>query len=413
MSSDDILTGHVRPYFAGRFRPLGGAAGVIAAFCSSTAWATPELVTPDPRSLGLGGGGVAFAEDASATFHNPARLQAVSRASFVVGLSGLYAHQEAPVVAPNQKSTSNVFAPFGMIGGAYRLSPRFVVGLSVLPGNGSGGKYDLPNGMEASASVFSAEAQLGASFALLEHLWIGVTYRASYAREDVKTPTALPDGSIFQSKLTLDTFNFLGASAGIFYEPVRGTGIGFAYRSQMSHDVSGTADTPQGSFPARSHTATPDKFTLGVSQRLLQDTLLLSVQGALVMSPWIDRSTTTTIDTPAGPSASTMVSNDRTFWEAKLGGEYWLEHRWAIRAGAVLGNENTREGYVSPFTPPPSDFTIAPTLGGGAKFGAWLVDAAVWYQFDHGGYEASTVNGLSGDYRRSGFVGMISLRYGI
>jgi len=45
------------------------------------------------------------------------------------------------------------------------------------------------------------------------------------------------------------------------------------------------------------------------------------------------------------------------------------------------------------------------------KFGKWLVDAAGWYQFDHGGRVDTTVNGLPGDYRRSGFVAMASLRY--
>ncbi|HWL88206.1 MAG TPA: hypothetical protein VNO21_20525 [Polyangiaceae bacterium] len=406
MSVRDIATKGFRP-------SVCGAVMVVALTGSNIAWATPELVTPDPRSLGLGGAGVAFADDATATFHNPARLQAVQHASFVLALSGLFAHQEAPVVAANQKLTSDVFSPFGTIGGAYRLSPRFVVGLSGIPASGSAGHYDLPNGMEASASAVTAEAQLGASFALLDNLWIGVTYRASYTRQEVKTPMPLPDGSSFESTVTLDTFNFVGASAGIYYEPVLGTGIGFAYRSQMSHGLSGTADTPQGSFSAHSHTATPDKFTLGLSQRLLEDALLLSVQGALVMSPWIDSSTTTTIDMPAGPSSSTTVTNDHTFWEAKLGGEYWLEKRWALRAGVLLGNENTREGYVSPFSAPPADFTVAPTLGGGAKLGNWLIDAAAWYLFDHGGQVDATVNGFPGEYRRSGFVGMVSLRYGI
>ena len=393
------------------------ALGIMTAGWCQTASATPELVSPDPRSLGLGGSGVAFADDASATHHNPARLQAVERASFVLGVAGLLAHQEAPLQdppspTPSQK-TSNVFAPFGMIGGAYRLSPRFVLGLSLLPGSGSAGRYELSNGTEVSGTLFSVEAQLAASFALLDNLWIGVEYRASYVNQVVKSPVALPDNTFFQGKLSLDTFNFVGAAAGIYYEPVRGTGIGFAYRSQMSHDLSGTTDTPAGSLPAHSHFATPDKFTLGVSQRLLDNDLLLSVQGALVMSPWVDKSTTTTIDTPAGPTSSTTVTNDRTFWEAKLGGEYWIQKRWAIRAGLVLGNENTRRGNVSPFSSPPSNFVVAPTLGGGVKFGNWLIDGAAWFQFDHGDHVDASATVVPGDYRRSGFVGMLSLRYAI
>ncbi|WP_394839346.1 outer membrane protein transport protein [Pendulispora rubella] len=377
-----------------------------------TAVATPELVTPDPRSLGMGGLGVAAADDASATHHNPARLQAVTKASFVLGLSALYAHQEAPVPG-DSKGTSNIFAPFGMVGGAYRLSPRVVVGLSVLPGSASAGRYELKNGTELSAAAITAEAQLALSFALLDNLWIGVEYRASYVNQTLKTPLVLPDNSVFQVKTALDGFNFLGAAAGIYYEPVRGTGIGFAYRSQMSKDIDGTTDLPQGSFATHSHAATPDKFTLGISQRLLDDALLLNLQGALVMSPWIDQSTTTTIDTPGAPTSSKTVTNDRTFWEAKMGAEYWLDKQWALRAGLILGNENARKDYVSPFSSPPSNFYAAPTLGGGAKFGKWLVDAAMWWLLDHGDQVDTSQNGAPGDYRRSGFVGMLSLRYSI
>jgi hypothetical protein len=68
---------------------------------------------------------------------------------------------------------------------------------------------------------------------------------------------------------------------------------------------------------------------------------------------------------------------------------------------------------VSPFSSSPSDFYAAPTLGGGAKFGKWLVDAAMWWLLDHGDQVDATKNGVPGDYRRSGFVGMLSLRYSI
>ncbi|HWL88347.1 MAG TPA: hypothetical protein VNO21_21230, partial [Polyangiaceae bacterium] len=190
------------------------AIGPLAMLWCRAAAATPEVLAPDARSTGLGATGVAFADDASATQHNPARLQAISRASFVVGLTGAWLHQEAPVLGPNQKSTSDIVAVFGMIGGAYRLAPRLVLGLSVLPASGSAGRYELPNGTEASAAVVNAEAQLAVSFALLDNLWLGVVYRPSYVRQDIKTPTPLRDGSVFESETTLDTFNFIGASAG-------------------------------------------------------------------------------------------------------------------------------------------------------------------------------------------------------
>jgi len=85
------------------------------------------------------------------------------------------------------------------------------------------------------------------------------------------------------------------------------------------------------------------------------------------MSPWIDSSTTTTLDTPNGPVSQVTVTNDRTYWEAKVGGEYCIEKRWAVRAGLTLGNENTRLGYASPFSSPPAELTVTPSVGVGAK----------------------------------------------
>src|SRR5882762_8034614 len=155
------------------------AIGPLAMLWCRAAAATPEVLAQDARSAGIGATGVAFADDASATQHNPARLQAISRASFVVALTAASAHQEAPVLGPNQKSASDIVAVFGMMGGAYRLAPRLVLGLSVLPASGSAGRYDLPNGTEASAAVWSAEAQLAVSFALLDNLWLGFVYRPS------------------------------------------------------------------------------------------------------------------------------------------------------------------------------------------------------------------------------------------
>src|SRR5882724_9420663 len=95
------------------------AIGPLAMLWCRAAAATPEVLAHDARSAGLGATGVAFADDATATQHNPARLQAISRASFVVGLTGAWLHEEAPVLGPNQKSTSDIHAVFGMIGGAY------------------------------------------------------------------------------------------------------------------------------------------------------------------------------------------------------------------------------------------------------------------------------------------------------
>ncbi|MCW5835463.1 MAG: hypothetical protein KIS78_23880 [Labilithrix sp.] len=385
---------------------------VVALLCGArAAGATTEIAALDGRYLGQAGTGIASSGGGAAMFHNPALLGATSsRGDFLFSPSLSYTQNSAPAAGPNQQQDTNAVSPAGFIAATYRIVPRLALGVAVQPTGGSGGKYEV-NGAEISAAAFALEADVGAAFAITDRLSVGAMYRVGYLASTSKSPDAT-GGTAEASLSGADLFSFTVGAAYRFGDENNATKLGFYYRSRISAEISGKTETSAGKFDTTSHYALPEKFQLGISQALLDRRLLLAAQGGLVMYGWLPGSTTTTLETPAGPASVVTVSDDMTVWEGKVGGELWVvPETFAVRTGVWFGPEQVRNERVSLFNSM-LGFAVKPTIGAGVQFGRVGVDLGAVFGLPHGETVTSTSNGNPGEYKQGLLVSVaLGLNY--
>ncbi len=370
------------------------------AFAGRDARATTEASGLDARWGAQAGTGVASAEGAVSLFYNPARLNAVGRGDLTLGAQLVNVQQNAPLLGPNQSQSSNEWAPVGFVDGSYRLTDKLVLGASFQPASGSGGNYNTPGGA-LSLTAFAAEASVGASYKILPRLWLGAQYRVTYTYLTTDVPTQLPTGASEEAETKLHGFNFAGAAFGLFFAPADHTGIGLYFRTRTNTTIDGSTSIGGQSYDASSRATSPDKIALGASQTFLHDALRVSIEGSIFTYGALDQATVVTVQTPGAPTVTTTVTDLKTIWEGKIGGEYWmLSHRLAVRAGLWLGPEPNRAGNTSALGMPPG-FFVAPSIGVGTQLGAWNIDLGATEQVKHGETVDATVNGNPGSYERS------------
>ena len=377
-------------------------ASLLAA--SRAAHANPDPPSEDPRANAMAGGGTTFSEGAAGLGVNPSLMQYTDKGDAILAAYVLSTTVHAPVSGPNTRDGSTVVNPLGLVAATWRLTPKLVVGVGAQPTGGLGVQYDLAGGQQLKAVIAVVEIDVGLSYAVTDNFWIGAAYRPSYFSETLTEPTpsaASPGGS---TKISLSKFDPAGGIFGVHYTPERNTNLAFVYRTRLSAELDGTAATPFGSFDATSEFASPDKLSLGVDHHFLDNNLLLSAQGELILYGALPGTTNSTVKTPAGTMTSALVADDKTIYDVKLGGEYWaLPRRFAVRAGIYFSPDENSAAHVTPFGPN-IGFMVTPTAGLGVRLGRWSIDAAVNWQFWHGETVASTTNGNPGRYTTGGVL---------
>jgi hypothetical protein len=382
----------------------------VGALSARDAGATTEASGLDARWGAQAGAGVASAEGAVSLFYNPARLNSVGVGDLTLGAQLINVRQKAPLFGPYQAQSSNEWAPVGFLDGAYRFTDKLVLSASFQPASGSGGNYTTPGG-PLSLTAVAAEGSVGGSYAILPNLWVGAQYRVTYTHVSTDVPTSLPNGASVDIDTKLHGFNFAGAAFGVYFAPLEHTGIGLYFRTRTNTTINGSSTIAGASYDASSRASSPDKIALGASQTFLRDALRVSIEGSVFTYGALDSATVVTVQTPGAPTVSTTVTDLKTIWEGKVGGELWvLPRRFAVRAGLWFGPEPNRAGNTSALGMPPG-FFFAPSLGAGVQAGAWNFDLAATDQLTHGETVDSTINGNPGRYERSLFDVQASARW--
>ena len=144
---------------------------------------TPMLYAGE--HMGMGGAAVAAVDDPSALFHNPAGLAQIKKGSALVHVTYLSGTVTgSPGTSPQATSITSqpTSAPFPLLGFAYRLHPKIVLGLGAFPIASAGATYVYDGGVNTvndSTTLIFAEA--GPALALdLGKIRLGLSYRYTY-----------------------------------------------------------------------------------------------------------------------------------------------------------------------------------------------------------------------------------------
>lgn len=349
----------------------------------------------DARILAMGGQAVAFVDNPTALFHNPAGLDHIERFQFTGVVTNLLVTFDAPFAGPGSEQDSGInYAPLMFLGAAGRIHERLTIGAGLYISTGFGGGFenvsqiglggrcthdadgnrqsdatdlclDPPQDQTVRLGVFELAVPIG--IRITDDLRVGVSLRMPYARMEVDVwqevsvvNNATVMNSSFFTPATQDVsgFGIPGVLLGIQYEPVEGLMLGFAYRSKIYIDMTGKTEVqlfdgaPTLSIPTSTRWYVPHMFRFGVAYRTLADRLLMSAEFKIQMHATANEDLVFELDNPLAPDLEIPFDWDNVYLTS-AGVEFYATENLPLRLGFSIGRGATPQYTTTPFSPPP------------------------------------------------------------
>ena len=387
------------------------AGGALLGGTAPAAAAGFQVYLPGQVSNGMGGVGVGLSLDQSAMYLNPGALALVKRNGVVLGANATFARVSfrSENGGPQRDLQSTITPPFNFYASFGPKEGKFKAGLAVYTPAGS--KLVYADGWEGRAALTQIDLksvfiQPTLSYAITPQLSVGagLTILAlgsvNLQRDIVALP--YPGASIELDGKTKTQF---GVNAGIMFKPSEKVSIGLAYRSKVdatveegtvtvkglpSADPAGssygasrrinpgfTASQFKATLPIPAHAALgiglmpTEKLTLGFDVVLTQWSVYRELRfefsgdngnGTYAAvgpqpaagAPFAAGSYPATTGTPGligGQPASVSKRNYDDALCFRLGAQYQVSSKLAVRGGAVYDQSPVRQGYVTPETP--------------------------------------------------------------
>jgi long-subunit fatty acid transport protein len=400
---------------------------------AARASANPEpVMLYDARSAAMGGTGIAFIDNASAIYHNPANLELVGQGSATAVVTPFVPVTEAPFAGPGtdgrsvQESNSGRVAPLFFGGGAYRVHERVVLGLGAFVSTGVGSSFDEVDayrGQKMDLQFAAGELVLPASVRVTDKLSVGLGVRLLYAVQDTDVYDPMRRG---RAKQSLDGFGFPGFRVGVLYQPTDTVSLAMTYRSPVTVNLEGSTRLqneayPDEPLPTQSEWSVPHAFRLGGAYSLLDDELLLSLEMKLQLHAAANDKQVYRVDV-GGTDIEPLVGTDeikqvvaldwRNVLSFLVGIEYRVQPWLPVRFGYTAGVSATPRHRVNPFMPPPG-LSHAVSVGTGLPLGDFQVDLAGAYAFAEATVEQDAPEGAAGHYETDAFFLSASISYSL
>lgn len=364
----------------------------ISVFVYSSAFASGfQLNEQGARAMAMGGAFAGLANDPSALYFNPAGLTQLRGTNFYLGTTLIMplATYKAPGTKVEYEQKSQTFTPINFYL-THSFSEKLAVGLSVNNQYGLGtqwganwpGKY-----LAVDTEVKSFQGTLAVAYKLLDNLSIsaGGVFALTDVTIDRKSPTGVPSPlpTEFMVKLKGDGTG-IGFTAGLLYKPINKLQLGLSYRSEVSIDLDGTAESePAGfthpligayiAFPSGDITSsltTPQNLTFGLAY-MPQDNLTLTADFQYVGWSSYDKLEVTFANydlSGTTPGMQNVQSTPREYentYIVRAGFEYVVSESFKLRGGVLYDNNPVKDELVEP-TLPDAD-RIGLNIGYGAK----------------------------------------------
>ena len=411
----------------------GGA--VLAGAASATAGGF-QVYLPSQQSIGMGGVGVGLSMEQAAQFLNPGALAMVRQNGVQVGVSATFARLAfRPAAGGPQRTLENTtVTPFNLYASFGPKDGKFRAGISVYTPYGSTLKYE--KGWEGryalnEITLRAIYVQPTVSYAITDQLSVGAGLMI-LAAGSVNLQRSI-DVAGAEGRIELDgkTKTGFGVNAGVFFKPSSKLSLGISYRSKInatveSGDVTVVNPTPalQPRFVGNQFSATlplpatvnigigimpTDKLTVGVDVNFTQWSEYRSLRFDFMKD-----------GAPAQVGTGTFSESKRSYQDAltfRVGGQYKLNDKLALRLGGAYDMSPVKDGYVTPETP--DNNRIIATAGVGYNITEHFgVDASFMFQailkrtqteadlFNNG-----TTDRVAGTYRTNISIPGIGLRY--
>ena len=347
------------------------AGGALLASTSGALASGFQIGLSGQKNIGMGGTGTGLYLDQAAQFYNPGAFAFVGYSSiqggFNVAIPRISFRAEGGGTGQENLQNKNVF-PFNGYAG-YKVNDKLQVGLGVYVPFGSElhygqawtGRYTLTD-----IKLTAVNVQATAAYAITPQLGIGAgLVMLAYGDVDLQRdiPLQSQNGATAHATLAGKAERKFGYNVGIMYKPSDKLSFGASYRSAIDArveagevTVSGIPAVAASSFTATGFSATlplPDTYNFGVGVHP-SEKLTLAFDANLVRWSKYQALTFNYTGGVLGGAGVTSSTSTRRYKDAlalRLGGQYKVSEKFALRAGGFYDFACVRDGYLTPETP--------------------------------------------------------------
>lgn len=341
----------------------------IVVSLSSQAWASGfQVLLQGNRQTAMGNVGVSLAPDSYSLFFNPGALGMMDYNQISVGTNLIFSNNifwNSQVEYSNYTAETDnpVGTPFHFYGVWGPQDTNIKFGVGVYTPYGSGVKWGddwLGANVLEQISLQAIYIQPTVSYKLAD--WLSVGGGFVYAIGGVNLQRSLPIASEGDPSVELDgSASGVGYNLGVLLKAGSKFNFGINYRSRVDMEVDGGDatfnDIPNALtqfFPAGNtfdaSLALPSNFTVGATY-FASDKLQISAEANYVGWSAYDTLAFDFETNTLQLSDSKSPRNYESSWVFKLGGEYKIDDKLALRAGAYYDQTPVQQGYMTPETP--------------------------------------------------------------
>ncbi|MCA9513862.1 MAG: outer membrane protein transport protein [Myxococcales bacterium] len=361
--------------------------GLVATLVGSTGahaagWDTPILYSA--QHMGMGGAAIAYVDDPSAMFHNPAGLGRTEGLTLMANLSvifGTITSSPEGVDSARDIESENILSTPPLVGVSWKAADIFAAGLGFYPVAAAGATYKYNDGakdIENTTEVRFYELTPAIAFSFFDKkLTIGVDWRITIATLD---RVLTKDVGVFD--LAMSGTNLAGFRFGVQYQPIPELQLGAVFRTKTVttlEDSAGLVFSQEPERDAKIDFTLPAKLGLGARTNLDPIAIVLDFEYAFQSQNQVS-----IIETD--PPIAGITVNNVFKWDdgitLRAGLEYELkdpefDSSWFFRGGFIYDGQVTKEQYPSAFGTPPGP-TTSVTAGVGYRCGqTWAMNFAV------------------------------------
>lgn len=325
---------------------------LVAPFAHAAGFQFYELGAPVNGTAGVGQ--ATITTDASTSYYNPAAMSQLPYTQFMLGAQSTLSYNNFSPSSANTIHGNNGSNAGGLLPGTdaylvYRGLPNISIGVSLTTPYGGALSYDNHwVGRYNVQQMMFYTLNLNPSIAYQVNNWFTMGAGVAIEYANLYQTVALPVTRLFDGQATVKADNTSpGFNLGVLFTPYEATKIGFAYRSQIIHNLSGNVDFANLSITpgVRTKLVSPANIIASVSQGVTSHLNLLGEVG------WANWSSMVNNTVYIASFAAVTPQNWHDTYRLGVGAQYRFTPAFMLQAGTSFDSSPTSSSKRLPNLP--------------------------------------------------------------